>query len=76
MELWYLEATHLQHVQKRRLAGVVQAEEQQLGVLVQQAEGGEDIVDCAATEVTGQCLSNAIHYPCVASIRLQAAAQL
>lgn len=37
--------THLQHVQQRRLARIVETEEQQLGVLVQQAERGEDIVD-------------------------------
>lgn len=30
--------THLQHVQQRRLSGIVEAEEQQLGVLVEQAE--------------------------------------
>lgn len=41
--------THLQHVQERRLAGVIKAEEQQLGVLVQQPEGGEDIVDWTET---------------------------
>lgn len=39
---------HLQHVQKRRLSCIVEAEEEQLGVLVQQAEGGEDIVDYVA----------------------------
>lgn len=38
--------THLEHVQQGRLAGVVEAEEQQLGVLVQQAERREDVVDC------------------------------
>lgn len=37
--------TYLQHVQQRRLARVVEAQEQQLGVLVQEAEGGEDVVD-------------------------------
>jgi hypothetical protein len=37
--------THLEHVKKGRLAGVVKTQEQQLGVLVQQAEAGEDIVD-------------------------------
>lgn len=38
--------THLQHVQQRRLSGVVEAEEQQLGMLVEQAERREDVVDC------------------------------
>lgn len=38
--------THLQHVQQRRLSGVVEAEEQQLGVLVEQAKRREDVVDC------------------------------
>lgn len=37
--------THLQHVQQGRLARIIEAEKQELGVLVQQAEGGEDIVD-------------------------------
>lgn len=40
------EVTHLQHVQQRRLSGIVEAEEQQLGVLVEQAERREDVVDC------------------------------
>lgn len=43
---WFLSVTHLQHVQQRRLSGVVEAEEQQLGVLVEQAERREDVVDC------------------------------
>lgn len=38
--------THLQHVQQSRLSGVVETEEQQLGVLVKQAERREDVVDC------------------------------
>lgn len=38
--------THLQHVQQRRLSGIVEAEEQQLGVLVEQAERREDVVNC------------------------------
>jgi hypothetical protein len=37
--------THLEHVKKGRLASVIKTQEQQLGVLVQQAEAGEDIVD-------------------------------
>lgn len=32
-------------MQKRSLAGIVETEEEELRVLVQQAEGGEDIVD-------------------------------
>ena len=40
------ELAHLQHMQQRRLAGIVEAEEQQLGVLVEQAERREDVVDC------------------------------
>lgn len=35
----------LQHVEQRRLAGIVEAQEQQLGVLVEQAERREDVVD-------------------------------
>lgn len=35
---WVVVVTHLQHVQQRCLSGVVEAEEQQLGVLVEQAE--------------------------------------
>lgn len=44
------EVTHLQHVQQRRLSGIVEAEEQQLGVLVEQAERREDVVDCRGEE--------------------------
>lgn len=36
----------LQHVQECRLSGIVETEEEELGVLVEQAEGGQDIVDC------------------------------
>lgn len=50
-------STHLEHVQKRRLAGIVETEEQQLGVLVQQAEGGEDIVDCIASPIKARSAS-------------------
>ncbi len=32
-------------MQERCLAGIVETEEEELGVLVQQAEGGKDIVD-------------------------------
>ena len=39
-------ATHLEHVQQRRLAGVVEAEEQHLCVLVRQAQGRENVPDC------------------------------
>lgn len=51
---------HLQHVQKRRLSCIVEAEEEQLGVLVQQAEGGEDIVDYVAKH---QCVSASLPSP-------------
>lgn len=37
--------THLQHVQQGRLSGIIETEEQQLGVLVEKAEGGENVVD-------------------------------
>ena len=36
---------HLQHVQKRRFARVVQAEEEELSVLVEQAQRGEHVPD-------------------------------
>lgn len=44
--------THLQHVQEGGLAGVVETKEEQLGVLVQQPKGGEDIVDCTKQGVS------------------------
>lgn len=43
--------THLQHVEQRRLSGIVETEEQQLGVLVEQAERREDVVDCERTHI-------------------------
>lgn len=36
---------HLEHVQQCRLACIIETEEQELGMLVQQAQGGEHIVD-------------------------------
>ena len=36
---------NLQHVQQRRLAGIVQPEEEELGVLIGQAERGQDVPD-------------------------------
>lgn len=39
------DAVVLQHVQQRRLAGVVEAQEQQLGVLVRQAQVRQDLPD-------------------------------
>lgn len=47
MGRWVLgSVTHLQHVQQRRLSGIVEAEEQQFSVLVEQTERREDVVDC------------------------------
>lgn len=34
-----------EHVQQRRLAGIVEAKEEQLGVLVEQAQRGENVPD-------------------------------
>jgi hypothetical protein len=39
------DAVVLQHVQQRRLACVVEAQEQQLGVLVREAQVGQDLPD-------------------------------
>ena len=39
-------------MQKGRLSGIVKAEEEELGVLVEQAEGGQDIVDCAEATIS------------------------
>lgn len=38
-------ATHLQHVQQRRLASIIQTEEKKLGMLIEEAKRGEDIVN-------------------------------
>lgn len=43
----HLGQTHLQHVQQGGLACIVEAEEQKLGVLVQEAKRGQNIVDCS-----------------------------
>ena len=43
-------------MQKSRLSGIVEAEEEELGVLVEQAEGGQDIVDCAEGTIS-DCIS-------------------
>ncbi|KAJ6260984.1 hypothetical protein Dda_3649 [Drechslerella dactyloides] len=44
---------------QRRLAGIVEPEEKQLGMLVEQAEGGEDVPDYSCKEKVGQ---HAIEY--------------
>lgn len=38
-------STYLQHVQKGRLPGIIKTQEQELGMLVEQAQRGQDIVD-------------------------------
>jgi len=43
--LSFLSATYLQHVKQRGLSGIVETQEEQLGVLVEQAQGGQHIVD-------------------------------
>jgi hypothetical protein len=39
--------THLEHVKQSRLASIVEAEEEEFGMLVEQAEVGQDVPDCA-----------------------------
>lgn len=41
-----INSTHLQHVEQRRLAGVIQTEEEELGMLVHKTQRCQDIVDC------------------------------
>ena len=43
---------YLQHMQQRRLASIVEAEEEELSVLVGEAERGENIPDCGGLLVT------------------------
>jgi hypothetical protein len=47
--------TYLQHVKQRRLSGIVETEEEQLGVLVEQAERGEHVVDCRGARAVSAC---------------------
>lgn len=44
--------SYLQHVQQSRLAGIVETEEKELGVLVEQTKAREDVVDCDGTQVS------------------------
>ena len=46
MDIQNCDSVVLEHVQESCLSGVVEAEEEEFGVLVQQAEGSEDIEDC------------------------------
>ncbi len=39
------EAAYLQHMQKSGLSGIVESQEQELGVLVKEAQGGQDVPD-------------------------------
>lgn len=41
-------ATNLQHVQQRRFTGIVETEEKELGMLVGETQGREDIPDCVS----------------------------
>jgi hypothetical protein len=50
-----LSPTYLQHVKKRSLASIIQSEEKQLGVLVQQPQRGEHIVDYQAPKGKHTC---------------------
>ncbi len=38
----------LQHVEKSRLSGIVETEEEELGVLVKQTKRREDVVNCSS----------------------------
>lgn len=55
-QMYVHRVTHLEHVQQRRLAGVIETEEQQLGVLVQQAQAGEHIPDCQSRHMSAKVL--------------------
>lgn len=54
-------AVVLQHVQKGRLSGIVEAEEQKLCVLVGEAERGQEVEDWAATSAS--CASGSAAAP-------------
>lgn len=45
-------STHLQHMQQSRLSRVVEPEEEELGVFVEQAQRGEDVVDWCAVSAS------------------------
>lgn len=40
-----LSATYLEHVKQRGLSGIIEAQEQQLGVFVEQTQRGQNVVD-------------------------------
>lgn len=44
-------------MQQGGLAGIVETEEKQLGVLVEQAQGGQNIVDCYSPAAQLACSS-------------------
>ena len=48
---------YLEHVQQRRLASVIETKEQELGVLVHQAQRGQDVVNCEEKHVSARGLS-------------------
>lgn len=48
------DAVILQHMEERGLSGIVETKEKELGMLVQQAERRENIVDCWISEKIGQ----------------------
>lgn len=40
-----IQCSYLQHVQQGRLSGIVETQEQQLGVLIEESKGGQDVPD-------------------------------
>lgn len=52
--------THLQHVEQGSLSGVIQTEEKELGVLVEQAKGGQHIVDYRGRACQSSCIQHPI----------------
>ena len=43
--------SYLQHVQEGSLSGIIESQKQELGVLVEQSEGGQDVPDFVRTSV-------------------------
>lgn len=50
----------LEHVQQRRLPGIVESEEQEFGVLVEKSKAGQNVVNCMTSRVSQ---SSAILFP-------------
>jgi hypothetical protein len=68
------QSTNLQHMQQRRLAGIVKTKEQKLGVLIEETQRGQDIVDYTTDKQDQRYCTSHIQHISVTSTRCRGTA--